>query len=227
MRRRGFILGIFCTANAWPASALAQLSTNRRLIGFLDGKSQQAGQGLTDTFLQGLRELGYQEGRNIDIVYRFADGRDDRLPSLAEEIVRLHPKLIVAPGVNAAVAAKKVSDTIPIVSWALADATHLGLIKSYSRPGGMVTGVMPYVDGLPAKQMELAREVVPGARKIGILGNSNDPKAPPNVRNSKTSPAPSAFRLFMQMLLLLMNCSEPCKGLLAPKSMPRSCYKPA
>jgi putative ABC transport system substrate-binding protein len=179
MRRRNFILGVFCTANAWPASVRAQLSASRRLIGFLDGKSQQAGQGLTDAFLKGLRELGYQEGRDIDIVYRFADGRDDRLPGLAEEIVRLHPALIVAPGVNAAVAAKKVSDKIPIVSWALADATHLGLINSYSRPGGTVTGVMPYVDGLPAKQMELAREVVPGARKIGILGNSNDPKAPP------------------------------------------------
>ncbi len=167
------------SASLLPIPAQAQRSSERRLIGFLDGKAQAAGQGLTNAFLQGLRELGYEDGRNINIVYRFADGRDERLPALAEEIVRLNPAVILAPGVNAVVAAKKLSDTIPIVSWALADAIHLGLVKSYSRPGGNVTGVMPYVEGLPVKQIELARETIAGAVKIGILGNSNDPKAPP------------------------------------------------
>src|SRR5207253_5452282 len=74
-----------------------------------------------------------------------------------------------------------VTTTIPIVSWALADAIHLGLVASYARPGGNVTGITPYIEGLPGKQIELARQVVPGAGKVGLLGNSNDPKAPPQL----------------------------------------------
>ena len=81
MRRREFIRGMVVSASLLPIPAQAQRSSDRRLIGFLDGKAQAAGQGLTNAFLQGLRELGYEDGRNINIVYRFADGRDDRLPS--------------------------------------------------------------------------------------------------------------------------------------------------
>jgi putative ABC transport system substrate-binding protein len=129
-----------------------------------------------------LRELGYEEGRDIDFIYRFADGREDRLPALAEELVGLKPAVIVAGAVNGAVAVKNVSSTIPVVCGALADAVHLGLIASYARPAGNVTGIAPYVEGLPAKQMEFAREIVPGAGKVGLLGNMNDPKAPPRQR---------------------------------------------
>jgi putative ABC transport system substrate-binding protein len=118
-------------------------------------------------------------GRQFDIVYRFADGYIERLPSLAEELVRLNPDVILAPASGPAVAAKKATATIPIVTPALADAVHLGLIASDSRPGGNVTGITPYVAGLPAKQMELAREVVPSAARIGVLANLSDPKAPP------------------------------------------------
>jgi putative ABC transport system substrate-binding protein len=102
-------------------------------------------------------------------VYRFADGYIERLPSLAEELIRLNPDVILAPASGPAVAAKKATATIPIVTPALADAVHLGLIASESRPGGNITGITPYVAGLPAKQMELAREVVPSAARIGVL----------------------------------------------------------
>jgi ABC transporter substrate binding protein len=163
MRRRQFITILGGAAATWALTARAQRPSDRPLIGFLDGKRQSSGQGLISAFQQGLRELGYDEGRNIDIVYRFADGLDERLPAIAEELVRLKPAVIVAPGVNAAVTAKNVTATIPIVSWTLADAVHLGLVASYAHPGGNVTGITPYVDGLPAKQMELARDVVPGA----------------------------------------------------------------
>ncbi len=87
--------------------------------------------------------------------------------------------MIVAGAVDSALAAKKATSTIPIVSGALADADHLGLIASYSQPGGNVTGITPYIAGLPAKQIELARELAPNAAKVGLLGNMNDPKAPP------------------------------------------------
>jgi putative ABC transport system substrate-binding protein len=137
---------------------------------------------LIAAFQEGMRDLGYYAGRNIDIVYRFAENRLERLPILAEELVRLKPAVIMAPAVVDAVAARNATATIPIVSAALADPVNLGLVASVARPGGNVTGIMPYVDGLPAKQLELALQIVPGARRVGILGNLNDPKAPPQLR---------------------------------------------
>jgi putative ABC transport system substrate-binding protein len=134
------------------------------------------------SFLQGMRDLGYVEGRNLDIVYRFSEGYQDRLPALAEELVQLKPNAILASAVVAAVAARKATASIPIVCPALADAVHLGLVASEARPGGNVTGIEPYVAGLPAKQMELAREIVPGASTVGVLTNIKDPKAPPQVQ---------------------------------------------
>jgi putative ABC transport system substrate-binding protein len=190
MRRRKFLAALGLTPAlyaAWPIAAFSQRVGQPPLLGFLDGKSRAAGQGLTTAFQQGLTELGYSEGRNLEIAYRFADGRDEQLPKYAEELVRLKPTLIVAPGVNAAVAAKNVTQDIPIVSWALADAINLGLVASYARPGRNVTGIMPYVEGLPAKQIELARRVLPRARKIGLFGNSNDPKAPPQRKEMEAA----------------------------------------
>ena len=109
------------------------------------------------------------------------------MPTLAAEVVRLHPAVILAGSTGPAVAAKKATATIPIVAPALADAVHLGLIASDARPGGNVTGIAPYVAGLPAKQMELAREVVPGAAHIGVLANSVDPKSPPQLQELETA----------------------------------------
>src|SRR4029453_6770978 len=120
-------------------------------------------------------------GDNFDFVPRFADGYIERLPALAQELVQLGPSAILPPASGPAVAAKRATATIRIVSPALADAVHLGLVASVSRPGGNVTGITPYVEGLPAKQIELAREVVPGAARIGVLANLSDPKAPPQL----------------------------------------------
>ena len=129
-----------------------------------------------------MRDLGYVEARDFDIIYRFSGGYQEKLPLLAEELVRLKPDIIVASAVVAAAAARKATSTIPIVCPALADAVHLGLVASEGRPGGNVTGIEPYVPGLPAKQMELAREIVPGANVIGVLTNLKDPKAPPQLK---------------------------------------------
>jgi len=96
--------------------------------------------------------------------------------------VRLGPDVIVATAVDSAVALKKLTSSVPIVSGALADAVHLGLIASEARPGGNVTGIAPYVAGLPAKQMEFARDILPGVGKVGLLTNIADPKAPPQVQ---------------------------------------------
>jgi putative ABC transport system substrate-binding protein len=128
-----------------------------------------------------MRELGYEEGSDFELLYRFSDGYADRIPSLAQEVVQLKPDVILATAPDTAVAVRKLS-TIPIVTGALADPVELGLIASEARPGGNVTGIEPYVPGLPAKQMELAREIVPGASKIGLLTNLQDPKAPPQAQ---------------------------------------------
>ena len=137
-------------------------------------------------FVKGLLEFGYEQGRNIDIIRR-TDIFTDRVPTIEEMVALVKPDIIVAPATLEAVAARKATSTIPIVCAALADAVHLGLIASEARPGGNVTGIEPYIAGLPTKQIELAREVVPTARRVGLLTNMNDPKGPPQVGDLKDS----------------------------------------
>ena len=134
-----------------------------------------------------MRELGYTEGQDFEMLYRFADFHADRLPQLAMELVQVKPDVIVGPATIQAVALKKATDTIPIVVGAMADPVELGLVKSYARPDGNVTGIMPYVAGLPTKQLELAREVVPGATRTGLLDDVTDPKARPQSREIKAA----------------------------------------
>lgn len=181
MKRREFttLLGGAVAVACWSSAGRGQGQSKRPLVVWF-GSGTTAAVGTWVGFLRkGLAELGYTDGRDLEILVRMAENRAERLPSLAQEIVALQPTVIVAGAVDSALVAKKATSTIPIVSGALADADHLGLIASYSRPGGNVTGITPYIDGLPAKQIELARELVPTAAKIGLLGNMNDPKAPP------------------------------------------------
>jgi putative tryptophan/tyrosine transport system substrate-binding protein len=121
------------------------------------------------------------------MLYRFADFQADRLPELAVELVQLKPDVLVGAASLNAVALKKATDTIPIVVAALADPIELGLVTSYAHPGGNVTGIMPYVKGLPTKQLELARELVTGASRIGLLDDVTDPKARPQGQEIKAA----------------------------------------
>jgi len=178
MKRRTFFAQIGAAAAAWPTPMRAEGSDAKPLIGWVAGGTQANATRLFGYVKEGLAELGWVEGRNFASAARFAEARPERLPGLAAEMVRLKPALIVAGAVDAAVALKTLTATIPIVSAFLADAVHLGLIASNAHPGGNVTGITPYIDGLPAKQLELARQIVPGATRIGIIGNMNDPKAP-------------------------------------------------
>ncbi len=184
MRRRAFITLLRGAAAAWPVAAVAQVSTKRPLIAWLSLGERTASWAVVEAFLHGMRDFGYTDGDNFEFAPRFADGYIERLPMLAQELVRLRPDVILAPASGPAVAAKRATATIPIVSPALADAVHLGLVGSVSRPAGNVTGITPYVEGLPAKQMELAREVVPGAARIGILSNAG---RPPHRRDGRAS----------------------------------------
>ena len=153
----------------------------RPLIAWLSLGERTASWAFVEAFLHGMRDFGYTDGENFEFAPRFADGYIERLPMLAQELMQLRPSVILAPPAVLRWP-RRATATIPIVSPALADAVHLGLVASVSRPGGNVTGITPYVEGLPAKQMELAREIVPGAALIGILANLSDPKAPPQLQ---------------------------------------------
>jgi putative tryptophan/tyrosine transport system substrate-binding protein len=181
MQRRAF-LTLLSGAVVWPRVATAQPAHGRPLIAYLAGGDEATATTYINMLQKGLRELGYVDGTNMDFAARFAAGYVERLPRLAEELVKLNPAIIVPAGVDATVAARKITASIPIVAPVLADPIQLGLVASYNHPGGNVTGIMPYVEGLPGKQMELAREVVPGARVVGALGNLNDPKAVPQLQ---------------------------------------------
>jgi putative ABC transport system substrate-binding protein len=176
MRRREFF-AVLGGAAAWPCVAAAQVK-KRPVIGMLGQgtPAQLKGVQLRQYFFDGLRELGYVQGRDFDVVGRLAESTSD-LPRAAKELVQLNPDVIVATATANALAAKMATSTIPIVAPALGNPIALGLIESYSHPGGNLTGIMPYVAGLPAKQLELAREVVPGALKIGIVNDPIDAKA--------------------------------------------------
>jgi putative tryptophan/tyrosine transport system substrate-binding protein len=178
--RRTFLGVMAGAAVTWPVKAWSQSSEKERpRVAWLSGSESKMAGAFADDFLDGMRGFGYVDGRDFEFVPRYAEGFQDRLLGLTQEIVALKPNVIVAAAVNAAVPARAATSVIPIVCPALADAVHLGLIASEARPGGNVTGIEPYVAGLPAKQMEIAREIAPRARRIGLLTNLHDPKAPP------------------------------------------------
>jgi putative ABC transport system substrate-binding protein len=145
-------------------------------VGYLGGSPPSPAQPPLNGFLRGLRELGWVEGQNIVIEYRFAEGRYDRLPELAAELVRLKVDIIVTVATPAAVAAKNATATIPIVGISLGDPVGIGLIASLARPGGNVTGLSYSVDvALVRKQLELLKEIVPKVRRVAILSNPANP----------------------------------------------------
>jgi ABC-type uncharacterized transport system substrate-binding protein len=194
--RRAFLGTVAANLLITPLEADAQPAGKIPRIGIL--RSGSPSDPLLDAFRQGLRELGYDEGRNISIEYRWADGRDERLRELAADLVRLKVDVIVA-GAGAVEAAMQATQVIPIVMPNTAgDPVRRGLVTSLARPGGNITGLTSQSGELPGKWMELLKETIPGLSRVAVLWNpAGDPS---QVKASEAAARSLGLRLHVMQV---------------------------
>jgi putative tryptophan/tyrosine transport system substrate-binding protein len=176
MNRREFISLLGGAAAAWPLAARAQQPAIP-VIGFLGAATPSAYSQWTAAFVQRLRELGWIEGCNVAIEYRWAEGRSERLAEIADEFVRRNVDIIVTTGTAAVIAAKQATAVIPIVFTSAGDPVATGLVASLSRPGGNVTGLSNQLPDAAGKRVQFLREIVPNLRRLAILTNIASPIA--------------------------------------------------
>jgi ABC-type uncharacterized transport system substrate-binding protein len=174
VKRRAFIT-LLGGAAVWPLAARAQQAERVRRIGALETTSLPLNAANFEAFRQALRELGYIEGRNLVIEYRSAEGRPERFPELAMELVRLNCDLIITRGTPAALVAKQASETIPIVMTSTADP--FTLVSSIAHPAGNITGLSSLSTDLCSKRLELLEEMIPGLARVALLTNMGNPNS--------------------------------------------------
>jgi putative ABC transport system substrate-binding protein len=194
MKRHGFVVFVLSVAIVFSSEALSQKS-QPVLIGVLEGASEVTMAPRYDAFRAKLRELGYVDGVNIRLEYRYADGFIDRLPTLAAELVRLQPALIVSAPVPANIAMSKATSTIPIVMANGADPVAFGLVKSLSHPGGNITGLTNFAEDLASKQIDIIRELLPKLARIGTIVNVENPLHVPQWRETQDAAAKASLAL--------------------------------
>src|SRR2546430_3478516 len=203
MRRREFITALG-GATALPFAARAQQAAKVYRIGYLGVASHAGYAREIEALLRGLRQLGYEEGKNIALYYQFAEGDYDRLPALASELVTLKVDTIVTHSTPGARAAKQATSTIPIVVTAAADLVSSGLVPSIARPGGNLTGLTFFFAEICAKRVELIKEAVPGVIRLGVLVNPYNPSGAIALTAMERVAAGS-----LRMELLPMNVRAP------------------
>ena len=188
-QRRKFLIA----TGALFAVRLAHAQQPRKAtIGFLSVNSRTAMSARTEAFQQGLRELGYVEGKNILVEYRYADAKPDRLSALAAELVRMNVHVIVTEGTTATRFAKEATSTIPIVMAQDPDPVGTGFVASLARPGGNITGLSNIRSELSAKRLELLKEAIPGLARVAVLGTLSTPGTARELR--ETELAAEAFK---------------------------------
>jgi putative tryptophan/tyrosine transport system substrate-binding protein len=205
MTRREFIALLSGAAVAWPLGTSAQQPGKVFRIGFLGLTTAESLPKRPEAFRAGLRDLGYQEGRDIVIEYRWADEKYDRLPALLAELVRLNVDVIVTHGTPGALAAKRATTTIPIVFATSGDALASGLVSSLTQPGGNVTGLTYFNPELAAKRLELLKEIMPGLTDVGVLLN------PVNPMNEPIIPAMKLTAQALKLELHQFGAREPAE----------------
>ena len=173
--RRTFLAGTGAVILAAPLAAEAQRVGTVPVIGFLEATTPAMGQPTREAFRQALKEHGWVEGRNVTIEYRSAEGRTERFPEMAAEMVRLNVSVIVVAGEPMIIAAKQATSTIPIVMAAVGDPVGRGFVASLGRPGGNITGVSNLAVEMAGKWLELLKEAVPKATKVAALRNPSNP----------------------------------------------------
>jgi ABC-type uncharacterized transport system substrate-binding protein len=188
MRRREFVTLLGGAAAALPLAARAQQPA-MPVIGVLSSQSQDSEAAVLAAWRQALTDAGYVGGRNVAIEYRFADGQNDRLPMLAADVVRRNVTVLVANTTPPAFAAKAATATIPIVFMTGVDPVEVGLVASFNRPGGNLTGVTFLSNKLVAKRLELLAALVSGAAPIGMLAHTHNPNTAADVRDALAAAA--------------------------------------
>ena len=175
MKRREFIALVGATAVAWQRAAHAQTPKKIARIGYLSPGNRTVSANFLEAFLRGLRELDYVEGQTFTMEYRWGEGRIERLPELAVELVRLEPDVLVATTSAAVQAAMNATRTIPIIMAGGGDPVGLGLVASLARPGGNVTGPSMMNTEVVSKRIEILKEIISGLRRVAVLTNSLNP----------------------------------------------------
>ena len=193
MRRREFITLLGGVAVTWPLAASAQSKTPR--IGFMGNSTAALEANLVDAFREGLREHGYEEGRNIVIEYRWADGKYERFPALVAELIAAKVEVIVTAGTPAALAMKKATTTVPLVMVAVGDPVGTGLVPSLARPGANLTGLSSVAPDLEGKRLQLLREVVPTLSHVAMFINSLNPFHVSSMRQARAAAQTMGIKL--------------------------------
>ena len=175
IRRRELLAALGGAAAAWPLAARAQQAGKLPTIGFLGAATPSAWSQRVAAFVQRLRELGWTEGRTVVVEYRWAEGRSERFLEIAAEFAQLKVDVIVAAGTPAILAARQATSVVPIVFVGAGDPVGTGLVASLPRPGGNVTGLSAQTTDTVGKRLELLRELMPGIRRLAIMGNVDNP----------------------------------------------------
>ena len=210
MKRRNFLALVGFGLAAWPLVARAQQSVEA-IVGVLGAGSAEGDADVIAAFRQALSESGYVERQNITIEYRWAEGRYDRLPSLAAELIQLQPTVLFAPGLPAALSLKVVTSTIPVVFVSGPDPIRNGLVATLNGPNGNMTGVTLFTSALVAKRLELLRELVPAAALLAFVVNPNDPRTKSDIEDVETG----ARAFGQQIIILEVNSDRDFEALFA------------